>query len=263
MCAFLFSGLLAAALAVSVITAAAPGAAAIPPAGAVDRPGPIARGDDEDARPVVGWSPAELPDIDWLDRRERTLASLTGQVLVIRSFTDTCPFCAASMPALEKLHRDHAARGLSVLGVYHPKPPRAVAPSEVASFARSLGVTFPIGIDLGWRLVESWWLERTQSSWTSVTWVLDRKCVVRFVHPGGEYHAGGGSGHGRCRDDEREIRLVVERLLAESAPHGNAPSVVEAVEMALLEKMTGAFAPAIELRAGRSSDGTVYVRQFP
>ncbi len=221
--AFRFVGLLAAALAVSVIAAAAPGAPAIHSKDAVDRPRPIERGDDEDARSVVGWSPAELPDIDWLDGRGRTLESLAGRVLVIRSFTDTCPFCAASMPALERLHREHAERGLAVLGVYHPKPPRTVAPAEVASFARALGVTFPIGIDLEWRLAESWWLGRTPSSWTSVTWILDRKGVVRHVHPGGEYHADGGPGHDRCRDDEREIRAVIERLLAEAPEAPSTP----------------------------------------
>jgi peroxiredoxin len=187
-----------------------------PAAEAQARPGPIERGEDADATALVGTRPPALPSILWLDGRKRSLASLAGQVVLIRSFTDTCPYCVASVPSLESLHRGYAERGLVVLGVYHPKPPRPVASDEVARFARSLGATFPIGLDPDWRLVESWWLERSRGDWTSVTWILDRGGVLRYVHPGGEYHAGGGPDHGRCRSDERHIREIIDRLLKET-----------------------------------------------
>jgi proteasome lid subunit RPN8/RPN11 len=119
------------------------------------------------------------------------------------------------MPALETLHRDYAGQGLVVLGVYHPKPKRRVSEGDVARLARALGANFPIGLDPEWRLVEGWWTERAASDWTSVTWLLDRSGVLRYLHPGGEYHAGGGADHGRCREDERRIRAIVEQLLAE------------------------------------------------
>jgi peroxiredoxin len=186
------------------------------PAGeAQARPGPIDRGEDGDAQALVGTRLPALPPIHWLDGRTRSLESLARRVVLIRSFTDTCPYCAASLPALEALHRDFGGRGLVVLGVYHPKPPREVPADEIARFARSLGATFPIGLDPGWRLVESWWLERSRGEWTSVTWILDRGGVLRYVHPGGEYHAGGGPEHTRCREDELEIRRIIDRLLKE------------------------------------------------
>lgn len=188
------------------------------PAEALARTGPIERGDDAEARALVGSRPPPLPAIRWLDGERRGLDSLAGRVVLIRSFTNACPFCAASMPALQAFHRDYSGRGLVVLGVYHPKPPRPVASEEVARLARSLGATFPIGLDPDWRLVEDWWTKRTAGGWTSVTWILDRQGVVRYVHPGGEYHAGGGTDHSRCRDDERMIRRIVGRLLAEDEP---------------------------------------------
>jgi peroxiredoxin len=191
-----------------------------PPDKALERPGPVERGDDVAGKALLGARPPELPAIRWLDGRKRSLETLSGQVVLIRSFTNACPFCAASLPALEALHGEYGPRGLIVLGVYHPKPKRPVASEDVAHFARALGVTFPIGLDPGWRLVEAWWLERKVGSWTSVTWILDRDGVLRYVHPGGEYHAGGGPDHDRCRADERDLRKTIERLLAEPLKAG-------------------------------------------
>jgi peroxiredoxin len=192
--------------------------ASIPPAEALARPGPIVRGSDAEAKALVGTKPPPFPAIRWLDGEKRSLATLAGRVILIRSFTNACPFCVTSMPALETLHRNYGPRGLIVLGVYHPKPKRQVASEDVARFARSLGVTFPIGLDADWRLVEDWWLARTESDWTSVTWVLGRDGLIRYIHPGGEYHAEGGPDHARCRTDEHDIRRIIERLLAEPGP---------------------------------------------
>ena len=192
--------------------------ASVPPGEAQARPGPIGRGDDADAKTLIGRRPPALPAIRWLDGETRSLASLAGRVVLIRSFTNACPYCVTSMPALESIHRNYGGRGLVVLGVYHPKPPRPVAPEDVARLALSLSATFPIGLDADWRLVEEWWLERTAGDWTSVTWILDRDGRLRYVHPGGEYHAEGGPDHDRCRDDEREIRQIIDRLLTENEP---------------------------------------------
>jgi thiol-disulfide isomerase/thioredoxin len=189
----------------------------ISPAEAIQRSGPIDRGDDSDARALVGKvPPSDLPRLQWLDGVSRDLRSLSGDVVVIRSFTNACPFCAATMPALEKIHHDYNERGVRVLGVYHPKPPRAVASADVADFSRSLGVTFPIAIDLDWQLVEKWWISPTEAPWTSVTWVLDRNGIVRWIHPGGEYHPDGGKDHDRCREDEASLRRMIETLLTET-----------------------------------------------
>jgi len=188
----------------------------IAPSDALSRPGPIGRGADAEAKALIGTKPPELPAIRWLDGRTRNLEMLAGRVVLVRSFTNACPFCAASLPTLQSLHDEYAARGLVVLGVYHPKPRRPVASEDVARFARALGVTFPIGIDPEWRLVEDWWLDHTESDWTSVTWILGRDGLIRYVHPGGEYHTAGGRDHDRCRADERDLRATIERLLLQT-----------------------------------------------
>lgn len=187
------------------------------PARAVSRPGPIERGEDADARNLLGRAAPELPDLRWLDGRTRSLGSLRGRIVVIRSFTNECPFCASTIPTLERLHERHRDRGVTVLGVYHPKPPVPTASEDVAAFVKSLGVTFPVAVDEDWSLVRRWWQAYGEGPWTSITWVLDGKGVIRYVHPGGEYHdAGGGPAHERCRSDFRQIETLIETLLAET-----------------------------------------------
>jgi hypothetical protein len=45
-------------------------------------------------------------------------------------------------------------------------------------------------VDPDWRTLRRWWLDGGKRRWTSVTFLLDRKGVVRHVHPGGKYVRG-------------------------------------------------------------------------
>jgi thiol-disulfide isomerase/thioredoxin len=178
----------------------------------------VPRGDDAHARALLGQPAPALPRLTWLDGKARTLASLAGQVVVIRNFTTGCPYCEGTLPALERIHQEWKDRQVVVLGVFHPKPPRPAKPAEAAAAARELGASFPVAVDPQWALVNSWWLQRTPGTWTSITWVLDRRGRIRFVHPGGEYHPGGGPEHARCRSDEAALRKTIADLVAEQSP---------------------------------------------
>jgi peroxiredoxin len=187
----------------------------IEPREAVARSGPIDRADDADAKRLIGMAAPPLPDLPWLDGQKRTLETLAGKVVVIRNFTNECPFCASTVPALEALARRYRDRGVVVLGVYHPKPPAPIEAADVARFVKSLGVTFPVAVDDDWNLVRSWWQAYSDGPWTSITWVLDRKGTIRAVHPGGEYHEGGGAAHAQCRSDLAQLQRTIDGLLAE------------------------------------------------
>lgn len=180
-----------------------------------DRPGPIDHGPEAVAATLLGTRAPAFPTLPWSDGAARDGRTFAGKVVVIRNFTDGCPFCVTTVPALEQIHRDYKGRGVVVLGVYHPKPPRPVTVDEARGHARKLGASFPVAVDARWALVNDWWLGLPGARWTSVTWVLDRQGRFRFVHPGGEFHAGGGADHGQCRADERSLRATLDRLLAE------------------------------------------------
>jgi len=156
----------------------------------------------------------------WLNSKPLSLESLRGQVVLVRWWTETCPFCASSAPALRAIHEQYSPGGLTVIGVYHPKAnrdgPLDMARVERAVEARELD--FPIAIDWDWRngTLANWWLTGPERPATSVTFLLDKSGVIQFVHPGMEYHDPNGSdGHAMCASDMAGIRSQVERLLAE------------------------------------------------
>jgi peroxiredoxin len=176
---------------------------------------PVPRGDDAHARALIGQPAPPMPALAWVDGKTRSLQSLSGQVVVVRNFTTGCPFCEGSLPALERIHQDWKGKKVVVLGVFHPKPPRPATLAEAAAAARELGATFPVAVDPDWSLVNAWWLHRTPGTWTSITWVLDRRGRIRFIHPGGEYHTGGNADHAQCRSDEAKLRQTIAALAAE------------------------------------------------
>lgn len=156
----------------------------------------------------------------WLNSAPLTLEDLRGQVVLVRWWTDTCPFCASSAPALRALYEQYSARGLAVIGVFHPKGGRD-EPLDVARVRRAVEsrqFLFPVAIDWDWRTgtLRDWWLTGPERPATSVTFLLDRSGIIRFVHPGMEYHdADGAEGHAMCVDDMASIRAAIERLIAE------------------------------------------------
>jgi peroxiredoxin len=161
---------------------------------------------------LVGTRPPEWQVERWLNSSPRKLADVRGKVVLVRWWTSGCPFCSTSAPALRAFHRDYAPRGLEVIGMYHHKEDTPFDPRVYQDTARKYEFTFPLAFDTDWRTLESWMRDAqgraVDSGWTSVTFVLDKRGVVRHVHPGGQY-VDGDAAHA-------ELVAVVERLLAET-----------------------------------------------
>jgi peroxiredoxin len=162
----------------------------------------------------------------WINSQPMTLQDLRGQVVLVRWWTDTCPFCASSAPALRKLHETYSDQGLTVVGVFHPKAGRD-DPLDVERVQRSVDsrrFRFPVAIDWDWRTrtLKEWWLTGPERPATSVTFLLDKAGVIQFVHPGMEYHHAGDTDsshdpadHALCAQDMATIEAAIVRLLAE------------------------------------------------
>jgi len=102
-----------------------------------------------------------------------------------RWWTDTCPYCEASLPALNSLREKYADRGLKLVGVYHPKPPsKKVAEEEVLAWAKERKFHGEVVIDGEWSQLKKWWLETGERNATSVSILVDSEGRVRFLHPG-------------------------------------------------------------------------------
>jgi len=160
---------------------------------------------------LIGTTPPEWRAERWLNSPPLTLASLRGSVVLVRWWTAGCPFCSASAPALRELHRSYADRGLHVIGIYHHKEDTPFDPKVYEDTAKKYGFTFPIAFDPDWRDFHSWMRDPkgqpVDTGFTSVTFVLDKRGVVRHVHPGGQYVDGDPS--------HKQLQAVIERLLAE------------------------------------------------
>lgn len=156
----------------------------------------------------------------WLNSEPLSLEDLEGRVVLVRWWTDTCPFCASSAPALRALHEDYSDSGLTVIGVFHPKAGMD-DPLDVPRVRRVVDARdfqFPVAIDWEWRTgtLKDWWLTGPDRPATSVTFILDKSGVIQFVHPGMEYHDDNGSEqHAMCVNDMGRIRAAIERLIAE------------------------------------------------
>ena len=161
---------------------------------------------------LIGTTPPEWKLDRWLNSPPLTLASLRGSVALVRWWTAGCPYCSASAPALRTFDREYGARGLRVIGVYHHKEETPFEPSVYEETAKKYGFTFPVAFDPDWHTLESWLRDRkgekVDTGWTSVTFVIDKHGVVRYVHPGGEYKDGDAS--------YTHLKSAIEKLLAEN-----------------------------------------------
>ncbi len=168
-------------------------------------------GADWIGRPAPEWSFDR-----WTRGSPRSLASLRGKVVLLRWWTDECPYCAATLPALEKVSGRDAENGLVVIGVFHPKPPRPVSDRHVLAVANRLRFSGPIAVDERWSTLERYWLDgHPERSWTSISFLIDREGIVRWVQGGGEYHPGNDARHAQCASRYRELETAIAAALAD------------------------------------------------
>jgi peroxiredoxin len=105
------------------------------------------------------------------------------------------------------LHDELADRGLAVIGLYHHKDAAPLVDDDVRALAERFGFTFPVAIDRDWRTLDRWWMHDHPDGWTSISFLIDRRGVVRYVHTGGSYAPGS--------TDAKQMRAWIDGLLAE------------------------------------------------
>jgi thiol-disulfide isomerase/thioredoxin len=118
-----------------------------------------------------------------------------------------CPWCAATAPALNEFHAAYKDRGLVVIGFYHHKSGAPLDVGRVKRSAQKFAFRFPVAVDRDWKTLKRWWLDGRPRGWTSVSFLIDRKGVIRHVHPGGAY-ARGDKGY-------QALKAKIEELLKE------------------------------------------------
>ena len=161
-----------------------------------------------EGRELIGKPAPDWSFDHWQNSRPLKLKNFRGKVVLVRWWTaPNCRYCANTAPALNQLYRDYHKLGLEIIGAYHHKSDEPLVPKEIAKQAREFGFQFPVAIDTDWHTVNRWWLEAHDRQFTSVSFLIDRRGVIRYIHPGGQYAIGDR--------DFAELKSAIETLLAE------------------------------------------------
>jgi peroxiredoxin len=166
---------------------------------------------------VLGTRAPDWGDLRWVQGGPLRLPDLAGRVVLVRFFMDSqCPYCRATAPALNELQQEFGPRGLVVVGLYTPKPrPRPTAVDEVRGYVEAYAFRFPVAVDDEWSALKRLWLDRVPgASYTSASLLIDRRGVLRHVHPGGVYAK--DAKDPQSRRDYAALREAITGLLAEA-----------------------------------------------
>ena len=141
----------------------------------------------DDLSGLIGQSALGWKLNHWFNSEPLALQDLHGKVVLVRWFmAPSCPFCSATARALNRFDEEYRSRGLVVIGVYHHKDPELLNPETVRGYVEHYQFRFPVAVDLDWQTLKRWWLDGHKRSWTSVSFLIDRRGVIRHVHLGGE-----------------------------------------------------------------------------
>lgn len=103
-----------------------------------------------------------------------SLRSLRGQVVYVDFWASWCVPCRLSMPALDALHRKHASRGFTVVGVN-----KDTALADAQRFLERVPVGFVLVQDEKDEVAKAFDVKAMPSGY-----LIDRRGVVRRVHRG-------------------------------------------------------------------------------
>jgi hypothetical protein len=159
--------------------------------------------------------PLDLKRLHWVHAPPGTQLNLDGRVTLVRWFTNRCPYCARSIPAIMRLQEEFGESGFQTVAVYHPKPPAKVRDRDALSAAADLGYRGPLAVDPDWSVLENIYLSKHPEGATSVSFLLDRFGNVRHVHPGPEYGPTSDPHLKVVNQDYEDIRAAIQILLAE------------------------------------------------
>ena len=159
------------------------------------------------AEKLIGQPAPEWSLTNWINSEPLDLKNLRGKVVLVRWWTaPDCPYCKATAPALNEFHKKYSERGLQVIGFYHHKSDAPLRVADVKTFSQNFGFKFPVAIDSDWKTLHRWGLDHGKENWTSVSFLIDRRGVIRHIHPGGEYVKGD--------KDYAAMKTKIEELLA-------------------------------------------------
>lgn len=91
-----------------------------------------------------GHKPAPALEVTTLEGGPLSLAELRGEPVLVTFWATDCPGCVKEIPHLIELHRDYAARGLTILAIAMAYDP----PNHVKAMRDARDLPYTIALDL-------------------------------------------------------------------------------------------------------------------
>ncbi len=110
-----------------------------------------------------------------LQNNRHSLSEYRGQVVLVNLWATWCPPCKAEMPILQDFYLLHKADGFTVIAIEDGDPY-----SDVASYVRSLNLTFSVWLDPTYQATDQAFKTANLPS----SYVIDRDGVVRLTWVG-------------------------------------------------------------------------------
>lgn len=128
------------------------------------------------AGPVIGRPAPEYQAVALEGGGRASLSSLRGNAVLLNVWATWCHPCREEMPDLQRLHQQHSARGLRVVGVSIDERGQD---DVIRAFLRDYGVTYPIWLDPDDRVSSTFALIGVPG-----TFLIDRKGTLLWSRMG-------------------------------------------------------------------------------
>jgi hypothetical protein len=166
----------------------------------------LSSGEDE----MIGKPAPAWVHRGWVNSPPLEIKQLRGKVIMLRFFNDQ----TISAPAVRQLYQTYQSQGLATVAFYNPEPmPTETDPEYVRGLAASLGFDFPVGNDARWETVNRYWLNRADAEPAGMTFLIDRKGIIRYIQPDGHYEK--NSKDRKARQEFEKLEKQIQSLLKE------------------------------------------------
>jgi cytochrome c biogenesis protein CcmG, thiol:disulfide interchange protein DsbE len=144
--------------------------------------------------PMQGFQAPDF-ELNTMQGNSVQLSALRGKPVLLSLWASWCPPCKAEMPAFEKVYRQYANQGFTVVAVNASNQDSL---EDAQAFVQANGLTFPILLDTDGRVSQLYELRSLPT-----TFFIGRDGVIREVVVGGPISVAG-------------LQIRVERLLKEA-----------------------------------------------
>ena len=134
------------------------------------------------------------PDWDvygWVRGKSRTVRDLRGTVMLL-AFFGTDRSSKINMPVVQSLFEKYSDKGLKVVGFYNlyviPSYFERNLREKLLMWLARWKIGFPVALDIEKGTLDPYWFDSGPRSSRNVLFLIDRKGIVRYLHPGSEMH---------------------------------------------------------------------------